>query len=176
VRYRRLSVLSSERGFTLVEMLIVMVVLAILMTIAVPSYIQNEIRAQDTTAISNGRLLHKLIEQCVAIQGSFTTGVGGSSICDGELELVAINGGPHGLPYGANFSAPPNAGKVDADPCQEVNTPAPTCAAAIDGFTALSRSQSGTTFYVSRSLSAGTPAVQVCAPAGFGRCRANGTW
>ena len=45
----------GERGFTMIELLIVMLLLAILLTIAVPSYMSFKDRANDKAAHANVR-------------------------------------------------------------------------------------------------------------------------
>jgi type IV pilus assembly protein PilA len=47
--------MSDERGFTLVEMLVVLMIIALLLAIAVPSYLGFKQRADRRTAASNVR-------------------------------------------------------------------------------------------------------------------------
>ena len=47
--------LSRQEGFTLVEMLVVVAIIAILLAVAVPSYRGLTDRARDTTDASNAR-------------------------------------------------------------------------------------------------------------------------
>ena len=48
---------SDERGFTLIELLVTLIILAILLAIAIPSYLSFRGRASDTSAQANIRAI-----------------------------------------------------------------------------------------------------------------------
>src|SRR5438105_6256888 len=73
LRHRMSCIARSESGFTLVEMLIVVIVLGILTMVAVPSYLALRTRAYDATAKSN---ITELIPSIGAYYQDNTTYVG----------------------------------------------------------------------------------------------------
>ena len=80
--------LRSERGFSLIELLVTIVILGLLAAIAIPSYMGHQKKGNDADAQSNARNLTSRIELCFATQESYTD-------CDTEAELPGS-----GLPYG----------------------------------------------------------------------------
>ncbi len=67
---------SKRRAFTLVEMLIVVVVLAILATIALPLFANSSRRAKENSLRSNLRILRDAIDRYKKRHGSFPPGIG----------------------------------------------------------------------------------------------------
>jgi prepilin-type N-terminal cleavage/methylation domain-containing protein len=63
IQWVRTRLAAEEDGFTLIELLLVMVILGILMSIAVPSYLSLEDRAQKTAASTNVQSIVSDIEQ-----------------------------------------------------------------------------------------------------------------
>ena len=57
---------TSEHGFTLIELSIVLVVVGVLLAVAVPSYLGYRTRAADTTAKANIRAALPAVEQFAA--------------------------------------------------------------------------------------------------------------
>jgi general secretion pathway protein G len=55
--------LGQERGFTLIELMIVMSILAILLTIAQPTYRDSKIRAQEAVLMENLFTMRDVIDQ-----------------------------------------------------------------------------------------------------------------
>jgi prepilin-type N-terminal cleavage/methylation domain-containing protein len=64
---------SSRTGFTLVEIMIVVAIIALLATIAVPSFLRARKRAQATKVLNGARLLDAAVDQW-AIEANQTDG------------------------------------------------------------------------------------------------------
>ena len=81
--------LRSQRAFSLVELLVTIVILAIIAAIALPAYAGHQKKSKDSEAQSNARNLSSRVELCFATQESYEA-------CDTDEEL----GQDTGLPYG----------------------------------------------------------------------------
>ena len=79
-----------EEGFTLVELLVVMLVMAILMAIAIPLFLGQRDKGEDASAKANARQLVTHVETCgIDTKADFTA-------CD-HAAMTALN---TGLPLG----------------------------------------------------------------------------
>jgi prepilin-type N-terminal cleavage/methylation domain-containing protein len=187
--------IRSERGFTMTELLIVMVILSILFMLAVPSYLDRRIKAQDVVAHTDARSLLRFVEACATEYGQYVDddptdteyfcddrpGIGeaysGEVAPSDPAELQVWFDALTHLRYGWG------PGEVELDPCQEdqqvqnlAADPAWSCGAGEEGFFVIAKSRSGNFFYLRKIIGAGGGIDQLCTTAGIGACRGDGTW
>jgi type IV pilus assembly protein PilA len=90
---------NSESGFSLIELLVVMLIIGILAAIALPVFLSQRAKSYDAQAKSNARNLVSRVELCFAPNEDFTQ-------CTTEADI----GGDLGVPYGSGD------GEVAVDP------------------------------------------------------------
>ena len=86
-----LNRLRETRGFTLIEVLVVVMLIGVLAAIAIPAYMNHQKKGMDADAESNARNLVSKLELCYATTEDYQQ-------CDTPVKL----GGDVGLPYGTN--------------------------------------------------------------------------
>jgi type IV pilus assembly protein PilA len=145
-RLRKRSV--SESGFSLIELLVVMLILGILAAIAIPAFLNQKNKATDAQAKTNARTLQTAMEAC----GSDNRG---SYASCGITPLRAIE-----------KSLPQSGSSVTATP----DTPA-------GGYTVSALSDSGNSFTIGRD-NAGAITHTCSVPSGKDRggCPTGGSW
>jgi type IV pilus assembly protein PilA len=83
--------LTHQDGFSLIELLVVMLILGVLAAIALPAFLGQQQKGEDADAKSNARNLVSLVDACYTSKDDY-----------GQCSDVAGLGGNIGLPYGTN--------------------------------------------------------------------------
>ncbi len=102
---------SVQKGFTLIELMIVIAIIGILAAIAIPAYQNYTIRAQVTEGLSLASGLKTDIEQYYSDSGNWPTGLtsmssqGVSNVTGKYVKSVQVNNGTIEVHYGPNASS-----------------------------------------------------------------------
>ena len=83
--------LTEQHGFSLIELLVVMLVIGILAAIALPGFLDQQKKGDDGDAKSNARNLVSLVDACYTSKNDYRQ-------CSDDVAL----GGNIGIPYGTN--------------------------------------------------------------------------
>jgi type IV pilus assembly protein PilA len=81
---------TDQRGFTLIEILVVVLIIGVLAAIALPSFLGQKEKSEDADAKSNARNLMSQVESCFTPKEDYRD-------CATEADL----GGNLGIPYGS---------------------------------------------------------------------------
>lgn len=141
---RAVNISASQRGFTLIEMMIVVAIIGVLAAIAFPSYQRYVIKSKRTDMMSEMHNIASQIESRKLAQGTYsnalTTGLGGDFPAQGQA-LYSVSFTPNPLTSEWQIIAEPKTGTQMANDgkmslsrqgvkCREVVSGTPTCGLA----------------------------------------------
>ena len=142
--------IEGERGFTIIELLVVILIIGILAAIALPAFLGHKDRAEDAVAKSTARVLVTHVESCFATNEDYRQ-------CDEEADLLRLE-----VDWG---TGPTQASVTDSD----------RLSYEIQAVSKSSLGGSPHVFTIAKDTRTGV-ITQTCEPAGYGGCPASGTW
>jgi type IV pilus assembly protein PilA len=143
---------NEEKGFTLIELLVVILIIGILAAIALPAFLGQRQKGQDSEAKSNARNIVSHVESCFTQEQDYR-------LCDGDgtAATTAQDLLSSGIPLGTA------GGSVTVT------------SAAVDGYVVVGTSQSGNTFTITKTAG-NFVKPYTCSTGGKAGCGDGGKW
>jgi type IV pilus assembly protein PilA len=106
---------NEEKGFTLIELLVVILIIGILAAIALPAFLGQREKGQDSSAKSDARNIVSHVESCYAQTQDYTKcGNASSDVADSGLDLGTNPGQVNVAPVDASSYAVTATSKADS--------------------------------------------------------------
>jgi type IV pilus assembly protein PilA len=140
---------NEEKGFTLIELLVVILIIGILAAIALPAFLGQRQKGQDSEAKSNARNIVSHVESCYTQEQDY-------QLCD-TSGTVAQDLSSSGIPLGSA------GGEVSVT------------ASAADSYVVVGTSKSGNTFTITKAAG-NFVKPYTCSTGGKAGCSDGGKW